>query len=161
MEAKDVLTAVGVLVTLLLGCWNFFENRVAAKRMRFINTVTNQRVIWIEQLRQDLATYIGLAGSMAHEGDGGADVQRKERNELNRLRNVIALRLNPGSPIDQEIAELLDRIFKSAYAHEVSFQVGRDLDELTNKSQALIKAEWEKVKDEAVSGRLKTQADRP
>ncbi len=52
MEAKDYVLAAGVAVTLLLGIWNAIVNHRVSKRTTFINTVTSQRIKWIEQLRQ-------------------------------------------------------------------------------------------------------------
>lgn len=61
MDTKDyVILAVSTGVTLLLGLWNFVQGYRATRKASFINTVTSQRVLWIEHLRQNVARFIGL-----------------------------------------------------------------------------------------------------
>jgi hypothetical protein len=74
--------------------------------------------------------------------------------EIDRLRHVIRLRLNPAGPLDQRIEYLIDEIPKLT---NITFRdrLTQALDELTTTTQKLLKEEWEKVKDEAERGNLK------
>lgn len=154
MHTKDFVLSAGTLVTLALGLWNFVEARNAAKRLRFINTVTSQRILWIEQLRQDMAKFVGLAGVMAFSDDKGDTREVENKHELNRLRQVLLLRLNTSAPLDREISALLTEIFKEAYAHSYKPDVEIQLDYLIERSQRMLKDEWEKVKREAENGHV-------
>jgi hypothetical protein len=60
METKDLIYAFGIIVTLFLGAWNFIQGHRATRKASFINTVTAQRVLWIEQMRQDVSKFVGL-----------------------------------------------------------------------------------------------------
>jgi hypothetical protein len=85
LEAKDIIYGLSILLTFALGVWNLVSNYRTSRRTSFINTVTAQRVKWIEQLRQDISVFSGLT-------------------------HLIRLRLNPSGTHDKEIEELLRRI---------------------------------------------------
>ena len=145
-----------------LSLLSLYVGLVANKKTRFINTVTNQRVLWIEQLRQDFAKFVGLAGNMVFDQSKGRVVAKspEHRLELHRLRRVITLRLNPKDAEDQEIQTLLPQIQTAAFDNDLTLPQAR-LDDLTSLAQALLKREWDKVKLEAENGRLDKVADRP
>ncbi len=152
---------IAILATFGLGVWNLFVGLSGNRKTRFINTVTNQRVLWIEQLRQDIATLISLAGGMAGDTTKAKSVakDKETRLELHRLRRVITLRLNPDDPEDQKIQKLLPVIEHLALTADPSNIADKRLDELAERAQKLLKAEWDKVKLEAEQGRLKTVKD--
>ena len=60
MDWKEIGTAAGIIVTLVLGIWNAVANYRNSRRTNFINTVTSQRVKWLEQIRQDISAFSGL-----------------------------------------------------------------------------------------------------
>ena len=60
MRAEDYVLLIGVVVTLVLGVWNLIQTQQVMKKTSFINTVTSQRILWIEQLRQDVSKFCGL-----------------------------------------------------------------------------------------------------
>ena len=41
LEPKDIVVAIGIAVTLLLGLWNLWVNHKANRRTTFVNTVTS------------------------------------------------------------------------------------------------------------------------
>jgi hypothetical protein len=44
IETKEIVTFIGILVTLALGIYNTVQNYMNSKRTTFINTVTSERV---------------------------------------------------------------------------------------------------------------------
>ncbi len=56
----DVFLSLGVILTFLLGVWNIVNNYRTSRRTSFINTVTSERVKWIEKLRENISTFCGL-----------------------------------------------------------------------------------------------------
>jgi len=60
METKDIVYALSIFLTFLIGVWNLVLNYRTTRKTSFINTVTSQRVKWIEQLRQDISSFSGL-----------------------------------------------------------------------------------------------------
>ncbi|OHX36239.1 hypothetical protein BJL95_10685 [Methylomonas sp. LWB] len=154
MMNKDTIYGISILLTFVIGVWNFIHNWRAAKKTSFINTVTAQRIKWLEQMRQDVASFVGLthnwAMSTENEQEGKADCLK----ELDRLRYVIRLRLNPDDTPDRKIAALIKEI--PDLTHESRRDKLKDkLEELTIATQEMLKNEWENVKRESLEGAVK------
>jgi hypothetical protein len=153
MDLKDAVYAGGILVTLLLGIWNLIANYRSTRRTNFINVVTSQRIKWIEQLRQDISSYIACFTNVQ-----GASIPSEVTREMNRLCHVIRLRLNPDGTQDRKIELLINEIptLTDSSRRKDLFKA---LNELTVTSQKLLKEEWEKVKHEAEYGNLNSDED--
>lgn len=153
MDTKDFAYASGIVLTFVLGLWNLILNWRVARRTTFINTVTSQRIKWIEELRQDISTFSGLTHTWCFSALEGTPQEHDVLKEIDRLRHVIRLRLNPAGIHDREIEVLINRIprLTNIVDREPLVQA---LDDLTATAQKLIKEEWEKVKDETEKGRL-------
>jgi hypothetical protein len=154
MSGKDFIYGTSIVLTFIIGVWNLVWNYRATRRANFINTVTSQRVKWIEQLRQDISSYSSLIftwyiSSLASESN------RFERlNEIDRLSHAIRLRLNPDGAQDKKIERLMQEI--QQFAKNFTPQELRSaLESLTVTSQLLLKEEWEKVKYEAEYGNIR------
>jgi hypothetical protein len=149
MPTKELLLQTGVLVTLILGLVNLYFNLRAAKRTSFINTVTSERVKWIAKVRENVSTLCALCGSwMMHRTQESTPELQKQ---IEAKKSEIRLQLNPVDPEDKEIARLLDRLpswTKSMTPEE--YRVLQTL--LISATQAMLKREWDKVKEEAVNG---------
>ena len=157
MESKDYVLAAGVAVTLILGIWNAIVNYQANRRTTFVNTVTSQRIKWIEQLRQDIALFSGLTYHWCFTDVEGKPEEQEIIKELDRLRHVIRLRLNPAGKDDQEIEKLIVEIPRlTAPINEA--KLVEALERLTRATQRLLKDEWEKVKKESKHGPLSERA---
>ncbi len=154
MDTKDVVYALGLVVTLVLGIWNFIHLRKAARRASFINTVTSQRVLWIERLRQDVARFVGLTHSWTRTDGDDSQLRSDLLKEIDTLRYVIPLRLNPDDTNDSCVAALVKRI-PDLTDQSMRAELDRSIAELVELSQKILKAEWEKVKAEAKDGDLK------
>lgn len=154
-EAKDTVLAAGVLVTLILGVWNALSNHHFNKRTTFVNTVTAQRIKWIEQLRQDISSFSGLTYHWCYRKPDDPEESRKIVQEIDRLRHVIRLRLNPAGEHDREIERLLEEIPNHTSSPNA---VAKLLEDLTKATQSLLKEEWEKVKQESARGPLSQRA---
>lgn len=153
MEAKDYIYAAGIAVTLALGVWNFIQGYRATRKASFINTVTSQRVKWIEQLRQDIAAFSGLTHTWCQSELAGTAENVTVLKELDRLRHVIRLRLNPDGALDRKITTLIKRIPELTHESQRPALLNA-LEELTRTTQELLKEEWEKVKAESKDGDL-------
>jgi len=104
METKDYVLVGGVGVTLFIGIWNLVQTYLTSRRTSFINTVTSQRVHWIEQLRQAVAAFCGLTHTWCMSDLEDKPDETDVLKELDRLRHVIRLRLNPNDTPDRRIA---------------------------------------------------------
>lgn len=153
MDAKDYIYAIGILVTLVLGIWNLIQVYRATRKASFINTVTNQRVKWIEQLRQDISTFSGLTHTWCSSELEGRPEELEVLKEIDKLRHVIRLRLNPDGTLDKKIESLVQRIPEVTHI-SMRKELLSTLEELTATTQKLLKEEWEKVKAESKDGDL-------
>jgi hypothetical protein len=151
---KDAATAVGILLTFALGVWNIYQNYRNTRRTSFINTVTSERVKWIAHVRETISRFCGLTYHWAVSPQlqvtaGGEDVLR----EIDTLRHLIPLQLNPDGALEKDIVSLVAQIPHATDPKKTDL-LWDLLDKLIGKTQLMLKAEWEKVKDEAENGRL-------
>lgn len=153
VEFKDIIYGFGILLTFIVGVWNLLNNYKISRKTTFINTVTAERVKWIEQLRQDISSFSGLTHTWCFSELKGKPEENEVLKEVDRLRHVIRLRLNPEGEHDQKIEELIRRIPKLTHISNRE-ELGQALEELTVTTQLLLKNEWEKVKEEAKAGDL-------
>jgi hypothetical protein len=131
----------------------------AARRKDFIDTVTSERVKWLEHLRQNVSKFAGKVHSFWHlnENFGGDPMAKQLLTEIDVLGYLIRLQLNPEEPVDKEIESLLREI--STHAARSDFgPLQKDLEELVIQAQKLLKKEWIKVKQEAKHGELTGQS---
>ena len=153
MEDKDLIYGLSILLTFALGVWNLVVNYRASRKTSFINTVTSQRVKWIEQLRQDVSSFSGLTHTWCYSELEGKPEEKEILKEIDRLRHVIRLRLNPDGTHDRKIAQLIRKIPDLTHILK-RVELKEALEELTTTTQLLLKEEWEKVKAESKEGDL-------
>ncbi len=82
---KDTIYGISILLTFIIGSWNFVQNWRAAKKTSFINTVTAQRVKWLEQMRQDVASFVGLTHNWA-----GIFTMKKKNIYVNQSQELLS-----------------------------------------------------------------------
>ncbi len=155
IDAKDLLLQAGVVVTLVLGLINLYFHLRAAKRTAFVNAVTSERVKWIAKVRDNMATLCSLCDQwMLHRTqENTADLQR----QIERIKNEVRLQLNPNDPEDREIERLLARL--PNWTQSLSIEDYATLQTaLITATQAMLKREWDKVKDEAILGDLRSKS---
>jgi len=100
VQTRDIIYGTGIILTFGLGVWNLITNYRMKQRTTFINTVTSQRIMWIEQLRQDISKFSGLTHSWHFSEMEGKAGEERILQEIDRLRHVIRLRLNPEGNYD-------------------------------------------------------------
>ncbi len=156
-DAKDYAAFTGIIVTLGLGAYNAVQNYRSSRRTLFINTVTAERIKWIDKLRQSMSTFCGTAHYWRFSTVKGSPEERQRIDEIDKLRHLIALQLNPDGVVDNEIQKLVGEIVSMSSGHSaVADERYRErLDELTRKTQELLKGEWDKVKEETRRGDIK------
>lgn len=161
-EPKEIALLVGTTVTFILGVftlglgiWNAIENRRNARanqrlgeRTTFVNTVTSQRIKWIEQLRQDIGAFSGIVYHWSHSEMAGKEGEGDLLKEMDRLRHIIRLRLNPLGEHDKTIEKLIEEIPRYTDPRRQA-ELVEALERLTKATQALLKEEWDKVKLES------------
>jgi hypothetical protein len=154
LDPKDVIYGFGLVATLLLGLANLIYTRRATKKADFVRTVTNERVKWIESLRQNVSGYSGKAHNWAYVGTADPKEADKLLAELDVLAYLIRLQLNPTEEPDKQIEIRLKQVPSLATKPTLD-EFFSALEEIVSLTQRLLKKEWNKVKDESEQGRLK------
>jgi hypothetical protein len=158
MEPKDIAYIVGIVATALVGLWNLWTNVKNNKKTAFINTVTSERVKWLEKLRHNISSFAGLTHTWTRNSCT-PDEAREIQKEIDKLRYLIRLQLNPkeknGEPnVDKRIEKLIADI-PNLTDESQREKLDLAMEKLIIDSQELLKNEWEKVKKEAKKGDLK------
>ncbi|BCR04529.1 hypothetical protein DESUT3_15980 [Desulfuromonas versatilis] len=159
MEEKDFFYALGIVITGFISIWNVINHYRLNKRTSFINTVTSERVKWLDKLRQNISSFCGLTHTWAMTDVKGKPEEFELLSQLDKLRYLIRLQLNPqvidGEPnSDKKIEQLIAKIPDLTHESQQN-ELKTALNELITTSQILLKHEWEKVKAESKRGDLK------
>jgi hypothetical protein len=152
-----IIALSGVLISAIIGGVIAFAT---SRKSLYVNAVTVERSKWIEKLRNNLAEYPAIAHSVFYEAnkatkqDGPINLSPEyfvALKQLQTMKSLLKLQLNPRGRIDQNIILLVDRIYELAR----TLTRGPELEGaeilLVLHSQFLLKEEWEKVKSEARS----------
>jgi|SRR5208337_1314808 len=153
---KDFFYATGIILTFVIGLWNVLMNYRQSRRTAFINTVTSERVKWIETLRQNISSFCGLTYNWCYSNLQNKSQEDEVLKEIDKLRHLIRLQLNPSpeSKLERKIEDLIETIPELTDISK-RIQLKDSLNELIKTTQLLLKEEWEKVKAEAKRGDLK------
>lgn len=151
---KDIFYSIGIILTFIIGVWNIVNNYRAGRRTAFINTVTAERVKWIERLRENISQFCGLTYTWSVSKLEDTDRGEKIVEEIDKLRHLIRLQLNPDGELDKKIEELIAKIPDLTHETQTE-QLTAELNNLVKTTQELLKSEWEKVKAESKRGDLK------
>lgn len=160
-----ILGIIGTFITaffaLIISLINLYRDFTVNKRINYINTVTSERVKWLDTLRNNISEFCGLTHNWTRTTiDDNDDDEKKERLEkqrmevvekIDKLRYLIQLQLNRNDDPDKKILELIGNIPELT---DISERKNLDaaMKELIRISQDLLKAEWEKVKRESKTG---------
>ena len=158
MEAKDYLYIIGIFLTFLLSIFNLIHTWHISKKTLFINCVTTERVNWIKNVRVNIATLCGLT----HHFHWSQIHNREKENilkEIDRLRMLIRLQLNPDKEHHKKIIDLVtkkipDLVGKTGGIVTIDEKPPLDkaLDELVSASQLVVQEEWDRIKKEVRKG---------
>lgn len=124
------------------------------RRTIFINTVTAERIKWIEKLRDNISSFCGLTHTWRSSELEGKSGEIEVLKQLDKLRYFIRLQLNPSGVHDREI-ELLIALIPNLTHETQAMELSGKMNELILVSQKLLKEEWDKVKEESKRGDLK------
>ncbi|MCG9559869.1 hypothetical protein [Vibrio kanaloae] len=150
VEFKDYAYSIGIILTFVIGLINYRNN----KKTSYINSVTAERVKWINILRENVSKYTGLTYHwVVSEIDPDSKESKEIIRELDQLNMLIRLQINPKEDLGKKVIAHLDKIpdlTHKSYEAELKSK----LHEMVKDVQELLKEEWDKVKDEAENGRL-------
>ena len=120
----------------------------------FVTAVTNERAKWREEFRDCIADYMKQCLATEHD-----------ISELLRLRANIVLRLNPRArgphhseqhKLDMEVFTHVEALFEAKSTGKAQ-SLDANLIGLEESAQKLLKQEWDKSKEEAATGRERSE----
>ncbi|OXB10184.1 hypothetical protein B0A81_04010 [Flavobacterium plurextorum] len=149
MTTPEIVTLVGIGLTFLVGVFNLIITFKNVRKTAFINSVTASRIKYIQELRESISKFCGLAHSYANKI---YKLEYKEVWELHKeadnLRFLIRLYLNPEDDYwDNRIISLIDQIILKSDKDPTE-----PINELITITQYLLKLEWEGAKRESEIG---------
>jgi hypothetical protein len=153
---------VGAFLTILATWIKSHFERLNVNKQLFLENVTTERSKWRESLRNDVSEFCSLVYKLQHD----SHFQSKDladlafSNNIARLSEIrvkIRLKLNPNEPMpkpDIKIIRSMSRVLNLISVGEFSC-IHREMLRIERSTQNILKAEWEKSKDEAVVGKLR------
>jgi hypothetical protein len=169
-ELKDIVAAIGIGVTLLVGLLNLYISLKNTKKAKFIDVVTSERLKWVSDIRQITSQYIAKISllhywnrqeHMFKNGDISKESYQKRDNkeienlklEIDELYYKLQLFLIRNDKTDDEILEQVKIVYKigeNLNLNEVN-EIINNFIKLINK---VVSNEWYKVKFEAEHGNI-------
>lgn len=111
MESKDLITAIGIILTFALGIFNLINHIKSSRKTQFINTITTSRIKWINELRGYISQFISYLPLYRQQYVAKSGKERGEYiNRLIELREKIKLHLNHNGDKDKEIIDLVNKL---------------------------------------------------
>lgn len=148
METKEVITLLGIIVSLIVGSIGLIIGIRNSRKTIFINSVTKMRAEWIDKVRELISEFCALA--YRYES---SENKPEKQDRIQELRFLIRLKLNPKDEFDKKITELLNSISLGLKNHQYT-DIDSEILQLIELSQNLLKLEWEGVKEESKRGNL-------
>lgn len=154
MEAKDIVTLLGVIATFLVAVINLAYMVRNNRKTAFVNTVTSSRLKWIDSLRDKVSSFIAVTQGIVSPESGLKDTQNSSAllRERDTLMHQIILHLNPHDAVDQAIQRSVQRVAELTSKNSWSPELEALLVDLRSATQAYLKKEWTRVKQESKSG---------
>lgn len=149
MTTTEIVTLSGIGLTFFVGVFNLIITFRNVRKTAFINSVTASRIKYIQELRESISKFCGLAHSYANKI---YKLEYKEVWELHKeadnLRFLIRLYLNPEDDYwDNKIISLIDQILLKSDKDPTE-----PINKLITITQYLLKLEWEGAKRESEIG---------
>ena len=138
--AKDIIQLIGIFFTLIAALTAVYYTKKASTSTKYIDTITNSRIQWMQTLRKYLCDFI----SAYNENDANDT----NKNKMLLSKYQIQLHLNPNGPIDKVLVQILDEICES----DNPMAETQNISKLIMISQKYLKEEWERVKLETQKG---------
>ena len=166
MDDKSMLYIAGATATIIVGIIaaiinviiNWKSNK-ASKEQRFIQTISAQRVEWINNIRDLFSEYNKTAFLQAIRLHELATVQASKIEDLKvqvvSLNNHIELFLNPTEIVSKKLLEQQENITSMLIEADPNLNhdnIENSLLTLHYIQQVILKAEWKRVKEENRKG---------
>jgi len=161
-NTTQIITLIGVVLSFIVGAAGLWIGIRNSRKTIFINSVTNSRIKYIQDLRNSIAEFCGLFNRyhiLLNDNPILSSEKLKILESADKLKYQIMLYLNPeDADWDKKIIQLIDDI-RALIDVESSDNVNKQtttqkINELIMITQYLLKLEWEGAKRESQKGIL-------
>lgn len=139
------LLAIGTVLAAILSSSvvaAFVANKSAYKSIA-VEAITKERITWLDELRKIAEDFSVAAFDVAL----AENIEPKRTHALDRLSARLKLHLNPEGESEKAIIQAADRLISLARANDDGFREAEQ--NFMLETRKLLKAEWNKAKDEA------------
>ncbi|KAB7635270.1 hypothetical protein [Bacillus sp. B3-WWTP-C-10-D-3] len=156
-----VVTAIATIVAAVLNVRINRKNIEIAKEERFIDTITAERVKWLNTLRDTCSEYLKLAIIQMNDfqkwkAEGieniNEDELRERSFEMRYISSRIYLSLNQTEPINEKLIDLQSEITNILGTNNISEfeskKIIQSIEDLQYLQQVVLKSEWRRIKEE-------------
>ena len=141
---EDIITG-GIIGAVVTAIFSYFNLKFSYKKL-FAESVSKNRMDWMNIWRENLATLIGCAESLHNKCSGKvSDEYIKYENEFYKARNAIISRLN----MQEEKHVLMFGALNNFDYTEPDEDFEKKKAYIIELARAILKPEWERFKDEA------------
>ncbi|MBN9653270.1 hypothetical protein J0K78_03250 [Halobacillus sp. GSS1] len=158
--SRETIMLIGIGISVLLGGLNYFST----KKGVYINTVSAERIKWINKLREHFSDYSNMVYIYANavEDYNNKEIAPEEFNEKNLNDDIvykttmIELYLNPTEKMNLVLMDLHTIMLQTLREEfcELSYEFYYDLHEdLEYLQQVILKSEWKRLKLESKKGK--------
>ncbi len=153
LDAKDILTLIGIGVTLVISLLSLFVGIRNSRKTIFINSITSSRIKYIQDIRNGISEFCGLV--YAYHGNGlktGSTEAFEIQKRYDNLKYLIQLHFNVEDEyFDPKIIDMIKEIRDIKDGTQIG-EVEKAIGPLILIMQYLLKFEWEGAKLESRSG---------
>ncbi|WP_223588964.1 hypothetical protein [Neobacillus bataviensis] len=124
-------------------------------KQRLIDTVSTQRVEWINKVRENFSEFSKVAYNLALVRSKEEKIQEELQYDLYYLINHIELSLNPTETITKKFVEKKNNLSTYLLNDREPFSwvlYSEFMNELHYIEQVILKSEWKRLKEETKSG---------
>lgn len=159
----DTAGIIAAFVALALGIGNMIYSSRINERVRYVGTVTSQRIKWLDDLRNNIAEFCGNSYYWAMTPKITDEESKNIIKYIDKLRVLIKLQLiekndSAKAKIEKKIIEYVDRIPDLTH-HTKKPELKDAVKLMTVESQKLFSMVWGKIERESIEGKLEEPED--
>ena len=157
METKDIVTLIGIVFTFIVGATGLVIGILNSRKTTFINSITNSRIKYIQDIRNGISEYCGLFYRYKILVDNSPDLSNEKLEVLrsiDKIKYQLMLYLNPEDKFwDTTIIKFIEEL-----RIKINENPEEQIKELIMITQYLLKLEWEGAKMESRKGLVSKRA---
>ncbi|PDZ57811.1 hypothetical protein [Bacillus thuringiensis] len=156
-----IATIIAAIIAAIISLFMNRRNNQIAKEERFIDTISAERVKWVNSIRDVFSEYNKCAyiqkNRLNNLKQKRAVKGRSQLSEIIYHNNHIELYLNPVEPITKKLLELQNKISLTLHTEIPVPDFNYDeveiwLEDLHFLQQIILKSEWKRIKEENKKG---------